>query len=153
MSNIMFQGDPEEQLKEMELPCELGMPLEELLAPREQNNRSQKPPRAQNKFILYRKHYIARARKNNPQRTAGMKARELSKEASQSWDSESNEVKRYFTIMAEVAVKRHKEMYPGYTYEPGKKKDKQVDLEESFSSSEDEFSEYLNYDQCDNLTE
>ncbi|CAG8843756.1 19999_t:CDS:1, partial [Racocetra persica] len=135
MSNIVLRNGLETLLEEMNKnpPCELGLSAEELLVPRKLK-KSKKPPRAQNKFILYRKHYVALMKKRCPQRT--VRTNELSREASRNWDSESNEVKRYFTILAEVAKDRHKAMYPGYIYEPEKKNKK------------DEFEEYIDYSQC-----
>ncbi|CAG8729566.1 5346_t:CDS:2, partial [Racocetra persica] len=126
MSNIIIQDDPEALLEEMNKnpPCEFGLSLEELLTPRKQKTKSQKPPRAQNKFILYRKHYVTRAKKENPQRTSGMKTHELSKEASQSWDSESNEVKRI-------------NKWP---------------LRKASDGVKEEFEEYIDFNQCGNLT-
>ncbi|CAG8813168.1 16767_t:CDS:1, partial [Racocetra persica] len=89
-------------------PYNLTLSLEELLAPRQQKI-PYKPPRAKNKFILYRTDYIARARKENPKRVGSMTTRDLSKEASESWKAQPAAVKQLFTVLAKVASERHKE--------------------------------------------
>ncbi|CAG8656084.1 15140_t:CDS:1 [Cetraspora pellucida] len=99
-----------------------ALPLKNLLNQRKHRKISQKPPRAQNKFILFRKEYTARARKENPDRIRSMKTHELSKEASENWKAQSAEVKQLFTVLAEIANEKHKATYPGYVYEPEKKK-------------------------------
>ncbi|CAG8597321.1 16684_t:CDS:1 [Gigaspora rosea] len=178
---IIFETDPDPEilLKEMmeDPPYELTLPLEELLAARK-NRKSQKPPRAQNKFILFRKDFTARARKEDPVRTKSMNTRDFSTEAKKEWDDQPAEVQQFFTILAKVATKKHKAMYPGYVYEPEKKQDKQVAAseenltndssdkqaaaseenfmddpqavsEENFmDDSSDEFEEYVDYSQC-----
>ncbi|CAG8809785.1 14807_t:CDS:1, partial [Racocetra persica] len=96
------------------------LPLDELLAPREQRE-SHNPPRSQNKFILFRKDYTARMRKENPNRTKSMKTRDLSKEASEAWKVQSVQVKQLFTVLADIANERHRVKYPGYVYMPEKK--------------------------------
>ncbi|CAG8470226.1 24025_t:CDS:2 [Gigaspora rosea] len=172
-----FQTDPEILLKEMMKapPYELTLSLEELLAPRKKK-KSQTPSRPQNKFILFRKDYIARTRKEDPVRSKAMNTRDFTEGAKQYWEVQPAEVHRFFTIMANIATKRHLATYPEYAYEPVKKKVKQVGVsEENFTSnssdkvseenfmddsqaavskesftddSSDEFEEYLNYYQC-----
>ncbi|RIB09387.1 hypothetical protein C2G38_2209064 [Gigaspora rosea] len=126
-NKIFFETDPEILMKEMmdDPPYELTLSLEELLAARKKR-KSQKPPRAQNKFILFRKDFTARARKEDPVRTKSMNTRGFSSEAKQQWNAQPAEVHQFFTILAKVATKKHKAMYPGYVYEPEKKQDKQV---------------------------
>ncbi|RIB09385.1 hypothetical protein C2G38_2044356 [Gigaspora rosea] len=126
-NKIFFETDPEILMKEMmdDPPYELTLSLEELLAARKKR-KSQKPPRAQNKFILFRKDFTARARKEDPVRTKSMNTRDFSTEAKKEWDDQPAEVQQFFTILAKVATKKHKAMYPGYVYEPEKKQDKQV---------------------------
>ncbi|CAG8773082.1 40927_t:CDS:1 [Gigaspora margarita] len=134
------QTDLEGSLKKMteETFYQTTLPPDVLLAPHKRKRRSGKPPRAQNKFILFRKDYIARVRKEDPVRTKSMNTRDFSKEAKQQWEVQPVEVKRLFTIMADVAAKRHKAMYPGYVYEP-EKKEKHVP---------EEFSEFIDYSHC-----
>ncbi|CAG8656072.1 15139_t:CDS:1 [Cetraspora pellucida] len=140
-----FNTDPQASLDEImkNPPYELTLQQEELLAPRKQKKKTRKAPRAQNKFILFRKDYTARVRRKEPRRAKSMKTQEFSKEASEKWEEQSTEVKRFFTILAEVATERHKMMYPEYKYEPEKKKDKQV-------AFNDEFEEFIDYSQCEN---
>ncbi|CAG8698812.1 22542_t:CDS:1 [Gigaspora margarita] len=131
---FIFETDPEDPetlLKEImeDPPYELTLSLEELFAARKKR-KSQKPPRAQNKFILFRKDYIAQARKEDPARTKSMNTRDFSTEAKQQWEDQPAVVHQFFTILANVATKKHKDMYPGYVYEPEKKKDKQVAVSE-----------------------
>ncbi|CAG8484550.1 11202_t:CDS:1 [Cetraspora pellucida] len=122
----------------------LTLTSEELLAPRKQRKIS-KPPRAQNEFIMFRKEYISRERKKDPNRIKSMKARELSKEASVAWKTESAEfpaMGQFFKILSDVAIERHRKAYPGYIYEPDKKKDKHKDEPEGW------FKEYIDINQC-----
>ncbi|RIB09383.1 hypothetical protein C2G38_2108716 [Gigaspora rosea] len=138
------QTDHEGSLKKMieKISYQITLPQEKLLAPHKRKRQSRKPPRAQNKFILFRKDYIARARKEDPVRTKSMNTRDFSKEAKQQWDAQPAEVKRLFTIMADVAAERHKATYPGYIYEPEKtekRKDKHLS---------EEFDEYIDYSHC-----
>ncbi|RIB07825.1 hypothetical protein C2G38_1915178, partial [Gigaspora rosea] len=74
--------------------------------------------RPQNEFILFRKEYIAYAKEQDPIRTRSISIDEISKEASQRWKSLPFQVKQLFTILAEIADKRHKLMYPDYVYKP-----------------------------------
>ncbi|CAG8845968.1 3501_t:CDS:1, partial [Racocetra persica] len=113
-----------------------------LLAPRKQRRGSQKPPRAQNKFILYRKDYTARIKKENPNRAKLMKTQDFSKEASYNWDSQSTDVKQFFTVLADTVNTIHKATYPGYVYEP-EKREKQVKDE-----YEELFEEIIDSTQC-----
>ncbi|CAG8730539.1 26584_t:CDS:2, partial [Gigaspora margarita] len=69
---------------------------------------------------------------------------EISKEASQCWKSLSFQVKQLFTILAEIANKRYKLMYPDYVYKPQKKEDifdEQMGFDEQMSFEEQTFSE------------
>ncbi|CAG8482786.1 22610_t:CDS:2 [Dentiscutata erythropus] len=160
MDSLIFGGSPEEALKEImkNPPYDLTLPVEELLSSRKRK-KSQKPPRAQNKFILFRKDYTARARKQDPDRTKLMNTHDFSREASQQWEDHSPQVKLFFTILATVATERHKAIYPGYVYEPEKKKDKPaspispVSLENFMGESSDEFEEYIDYSQCSKETD
>ncbi|CAG8541633.1 291_t:CDS:1 [Cetraspora pellucida] len=116
------------------LPIDLKLSVEEILAPREQN--TEKQPRPQNRFILYRKAYIAHAKEEDPDRTRSMSIDEISKEAAQNWETLPRQAKQFFTILAEIADKRHKQLYPDYIYRPQKKE------------TNEEFGEYIDYSEC-----
>ncbi|CAG8499542.1 1771_t:CDS:1 [Dentiscutata heterogama] len=114
--------------------------IEEILAPREQENNTQKQPRYQNKFILYLKECIAYEKTQDPLRTNPIS---LQKKAGENWERLPSQIKQLFTILAEIAAKRHKLKYPDYVYKPQKKEGKQASSEEhgQMSFEEQTFSE------------
>ncbi|CAG8584369.1 16945_t:CDS:1 [Dentiscutata heterogama] len=145
-------------LKKLPYKHKLTLSLEEILAPREQKKNAKNQPRPQNRFILFRKEYIAYAKKQDPARTRSICINEISNEASQHWKTLPPQVKRLFTILAKIADKRHKLMYPDYVYKPQKKESKQTSSEEQTSYEKSissnrvneilEFEEYINYNEC-----
>ncbi|KAF9562389.1 hypothetical protein CPC08DRAFT_761518 [Agrocybe pediades] len=80
------------------------------------------PPRPENSFFLYRKHYapvVLRDILSNPStRTTGTLQAQLSKKMSLRWKEEEN--KEYWYKLAEQAKEEHRRKYPNYVYRPNK---------------------------------
>ncbi|KAF4622642.1 hypothetical protein D9613_009043 [Agrocybe pediades] len=80
------------------------------------------PPRPENSFFLYRKHYapvVLRDILSNPStRTTGTLQAQLSKRMSIRWKEEEN--KEYWYKLAEQAKEEHRRKYPNYVYRPNK---------------------------------
>lgn len=76
--------------------------------------------RPQNAWILFRKNFATRVRKEHQNLAIG----EVSKRASNEWKKAPPKVKRLFGALAEVAKKRHKLIHPGSIYkgQPSSKK-------------------------------
>ncbi|CAG8756416.1 38706_t:CDS:1 [Gigaspora margarita] len=119
------------------LPYKLTLSIEEILAPRKQKKNTQNNPRPQNGFILFRKEFSAHVKEQNSIRIRSINAHEISKEASQYWDTLPPQVKQFFTILAKIADIRHKLTYPDYVYKPQKKGVERL-----------EFDDIIDFSQC-----
>ncbi|CAG8591810.1 8191_t:CDS:1 [Racocetra persica] len=114
-----------------QLPDKLTLSLEEILAPRDTEENAKKQPRSQNKFILFRKEYTAYVKKQDPDRAKSMNTDEISKGTSKHWETLPPQGKQLFTILSNIADKRHRMKYPNYVYKPQKKESKQTFSEET----------------------
>lgn len=73
-------------------------------------------PRPQNSFMIYRRNKYAELLFKGKERK---RLPEFSKDIADSWRKESDDVKKFFKIMARVAEKLHSIKYPDYKYQPG----------------------------------
>src|SRR5688572_22406686 len=80
-------------------PCELYIPIEELISPG--NKRKNSPKIPQNAFILYLKNY--RKTPGSPNKFG-----DASKEAGYAWNKkESDDVRKYFKLLEKLAVEKY----------------------------------------------
>ncbi|PKY49844.1 hypothetical protein RhiirA4_283456, partial [Rhizophagus irregularis] len=99
-------------------------------------------PRSQNSFMIYRRNKYAgllfkgEERKRSP---------EFSKDIADNWRKESNDVKKFFKIMARLAERLHSIKYPDYKNQPGPIKTKQK--KQKNNSSSEETVDHVNIDQ------
>ncbi|EED11557.1 mating type protein MAT1-2-1 [Talaromyces stipitatus ATCC 10500] len=111
-----------------------------------------KIPRPPNAFILYRKHYHAILKEQNPD----MHNNEISIAVGIKWNNESSEVKAHYKALADEAKRQHAQKYPNYQYAPRKHCEKKrrnsrrtaenfVDYE-TFSDDEEESSLQTSYE-------
>jgi hypothetical protein len=80
------------------------------------NYRTDKIPRPQNKYIIYRRDLCAKLALSNSTLTFV----NFSKFSSNNWKKESSEVKNIFDRLAEYAKVLHNRIYPNYKYSPKK---------------------------------
>ncbi|CAG8512393.1 8707_t:CDS:1 [Paraglomus occultum] len=99
-------------------PYALSLPLKELLEPARKTS-ALPPPRPMNPWIIFRKDLEGQLRFFNSERPRSMK--ETSATASFLWKNQPR-VKLYFTVLAKLAEKIHKDVYPDYCYRPSKSK-------------------------------
>ncbi|CAJ0858769.1 5478_t:CDS:2 [Entrophospora sp. SA101] len=79
----------------------------QLISPNPNNVDSIDIPKTQNAFLLYRKNYAAKHKSLESKKDW----KTLSKEAGYAWKNESDEVKRYFKILAKLAFEKHNLVY------------------------------------------
>nr|CAG8626548.1 5040_t:CDS:2 [Entrophospora candida] len=103
---VKSQLDNDEVRLLLKPPCELYLPIEELITPR---NNHKNPPRPQNCFMLYRKNYNKSSDSIND-------VIKVSKDAGKAWNNESGEVRKYFKILENMSLEKHKLIYPNYEY-------------------------------------
>ncbi|CAG8481862.1 3839_t:CDS:2 [Ambispora gerdemannii] len=117
--------DYDELLILSECPYKLTLSIEELTksAVKKRGN-SEKPPRPQNSWIIFRRDYEAQLRLFN-QHTK-QKVKETAKKCSLKWQELSNEVKHFFKILEKIACENHKNLYPNYKYKPRNAKDSNI---------------------------
>ncbi|CAG8543066.1 10551_t:CDS:1 [Paraglomus brasilianum] len=75
------------------------------------------PPRPQNGFIIFKKDFDAR-RRSVPSDTK-VDSKVMSKLAAFIWHSDEG-LRKYFNLLAKLALQIHKELYPDYDYKPKK---------------------------------
>jgi hypothetical protein len=97
----------------------LTLSLYDLIIPSE-NFRTGKIPRPQNSFIIYRRNYQASLALSDTT-NANATLDEVSKTSSNSWNKETQEVKKLFNLLAECAKEVHNFIYPNYVYNPSRK--------------------------------
>ncbi|CAG8524122.1 4649_t:CDS:2 [Ambispora gerdemannii] len=104
---------------------QLTLSIEELTKPavRKRDN-SDKPPRPQNSWIIFRRDYEAHLRLCNQH--IKQKVKETAKECSLKWRELSSETKHFFKILEKIACENHKSLYPNYKYKPKNAKDSSV---------------------------
>ncbi|CAG8460268.1 3128_t:CDS:1 [Paraglomus brasilianum] len=95
-------------------PYPLSLPLRELLKPMRKDATSS-PPRPMNGWIIFRRDLEGQLRFYYSGQPRSMK--ETSAIASNFWKNRPK-VKLYFTILAKLAEKVHKDVYPDYCYKP-----------------------------------
>ncbi|CAG8807216.1 27014_t:CDS:2, partial [Dentiscutata erythropus] len=88
--------------------------IEELVTCISQRSRPGKPPRPQNRFLLYRKNLSA----NLHNQLLGLGVKGISSLAAQLWNDESREVKEFYNRLADLAKRIHKKVYPYYKFTP-----------------------------------
>nr|AAK83344.1 mating type protein MAT1-1-3 [Cryphonectria parasitica] len=71
-------------------------------------------PRPRNSWILYRSEKSKLLHTERP----GLKAVDISSLVSEMWAFEPEEVKQYYTHLAEIEARQHREKYPEYRYTP-----------------------------------
>ncbi|CAG8531100.1 13208_t:CDS:1 [Ambispora gerdemannii] len=121
MNNNEYLTETELQLLN-EPPYELTLPIEELTKPaKKKRDDSDKPPRPQNSWIIFRKDCEANLRLRSPY--VKQKVKHTAKECSLKWKSQSSEVKHFFKTLEKIAHENHKHMYPNYKYKPKNAKD------------------------------
>ncbi|CAG8487948.1 14366_t:CDS:1 [Dentiscutata heterogama] len=108
-------------------PYQLTLEINKLISPPQNTRKAKKflknpqsasPPRPSNAFILFRRDFFEKQKRNGTK----MKLNDMSREAKNVWDNLSNEAKSYFDVLATWAKKRHDELYPNYKYDPKPKK-------------------------------
>lgn len=88
------------------------IPIDTLIRPQHKAN---KIPRLTNAYLLYRRNFQAKLKVGFGAKIS-MRMTFISKEASKSWKTETDEIKNIYSIIAEMAIKVHKKMYPSYLY-------------------------------------
>lgn len=111
-------------------PYNLTLPISELITPKDKDNRNDgvnnkkkkdqddNIPRPHNAFILFRIDYAARLKNSNNDQKVSIRI--VSQLASKQWRKESEEVKLFFKVLADLYQERHKALYPCYKYTPKK---------------------------------
>ncbi|CAG8469129.1 10955_t:CDS:1 [Ambispora gerdemannii] len=100
----------------------LTLAIEELTKPSaKKRDNPDKPPRPQNRWIIFRKDYEANIRLLNPD--VKQEVKRTAKGCSLKWKSQSREVKDFFKILEKIACKNHEHIYPNYKYRPKTSKD------------------------------
>ncbi|CAG8555945.1 7187_t:CDS:2 [Ambispora gerdemannii] len=98
-------------------PYQLTLSIEELTKPAVKNRgESDKPPRPQNSWIIFRKDYEANLRLCYQH--VKLKVKETAKECSLKWRKLPSEVKHFFKILEKIACANHQNLYPNYKYKP-----------------------------------
>ncbi|CAG8615006.1 10089_t:CDS:1 [Ambispora gerdemannii] len=121
MNNNEYLTETERQLLN-EPPYDLTLPIEELTKPaKKKRDSSDKPPRPQNSWIIFRKDYEANLRLCSPD--VKQKVKHTAKECSLKWKSQPSEVKHFFKTLEKIAYENHKHIYPNYKYKPKNAKD------------------------------
>ncbi|CAG8628093.1 6287_t:CDS:1, partial [Ambispora gerdemannii] len=104
---------------------QLTLSIEELTKPAvKKRGNSDKPPRPQNSWIIFRRDYEAHLRLRNQH--VKLKIKETAKECSLKWRKLSSEVKYFFKILEKIACENHKSLYPNYKYKPKNEKDANI---------------------------
>ncbi|PNS19690.1 hypothetical protein CAC42_7534 [Sphaceloma murrayae] len=85
-----------------------------------QTDRSSKPPRPPNSFILYRKHHHADMVAKNP----GLHNNRISQLIGSMWKAEPQAVRDQWKLKSEVVKAIHELEYPDYQYQPRKPSEK-----------------------------
>ncbi|CAG8678483.1 8118_t:CDS:1, partial [Scutellospora calospora] len=93
------------------------IPLYELVTPIE-NIRTQKIPRPQNSFVIYRRNIQAQIASSIASDNSIGKLDNVSKYAGKQWKKESKDIKELYGLIADCAKKVHDFLYPGYVYHP-----------------------------------
>ncbi|CAG8601171.1 3737_t:CDS:1 [Ambispora gerdemannii] len=106
-------------------PYQLTLSIEELTKPSvKTRGESDKPPRPQNSWIIFRRDYEAHLRlcyqHVKPQ------VKETAKECSLKWRNLPSEVKHFFKILEKIACKNHQNLYLNYKYKPKNTKDANI---------------------------
>ncbi|CAG8566852.1 12768_t:CDS:1 [Ambispora gerdemannii] len=100
---------------------QLTLSIEELTKPAvKKSGNSDKPPRPQNSWIIFRRDYEAYLRLRSQQ--VKLKIKETAKECSLKWRKLSSEVKCFFKVLEKIAFENHKSLYPNYKYKPKNEK-------------------------------
>ncbi|CAG8523595.1 13291_t:CDS:1 [Ambispora gerdemannii] len=103
---------------------QLTLSIEELTKPARKRGNSDKPPRPQNSWIIFRRDYEAHLRLCN--QDVKQKVKETAKECSLKWQELSSEIKPFFKILEKIAYENHKSLYPRYRYKPKNAKDSSI---------------------------
>jgi len=103
-------------------PYNLTLSVYELTTPKKQeknyvtNNEGDVViPRPHNAFIIFRNDYAARI-KDSPERKISIRL--ISQMASKQWKQESETVKLFFKLLADMYQHNHRRLYPQYKYSP-----------------------------------
>jgi len=98
----------------------LNIPIEQLIlnsfhscCPKHRREEIPKPQKPQNEWVLYIRNESASGNYNGPRKF-------VQKEIGNKWKNESQEIKIFFNILAEMALEKHKEIYPNYKYKSTK---------------------------------
>ncbi|CAG8451097.1 1181_t:CDS:1 [Acaulospora colombiana] len=118
IQQVISEIDPVTHLK---ILSQISVPIEELIRPTTKSRKSGGGiPRPQNLFVLYRRDLQAKlTAKFGPE--IGSHLPFVSKEASEGWKMEAQEVKNIYEFIAELAKKVHELTYPNYVYKPRKR--------------------------------
>ncbi|RIA80264.1 hypothetical protein C1645_6296 [Glomus cerebriforme] len=73
-------------------------------------------PRPHNAFIIFRNDYAAKVKRMSNQQKISIRL--ISKMASRQWKQESDVVKLFFKLLADMYQQRHKVIYPNYKFSP-----------------------------------
>ncbi|CAG8691838.1 945_t:CDS:2, partial [Ambispora gerdemannii] len=121
MNNNEYLTETERQLINKP-PYQLTLSIEELTKPAKKNrDNSDKPPRTQNSWIIFRKDYEANLRRRSPD--VKQEVKHTAKECSLEWKSQPSEVKHLFKTLEKIAYENHKHIYPNYKNKPKNVKD------------------------------
>ncbi|RIA95779.1 hypothetical protein C1645_756741 [Glomus cerebriforme] len=102
---------------------QIFLPIKELIAPLPKKSRTNKIPRPQNPFVIYRRDTQAKLVVEKGSKF-GSKLDYVSRVASKNWKNASNEIRNIYSFLAQLAKKIHEETYPDYVYQPKKKSDR-----------------------------
>src|SRR5438045_2249014 len=144
-NNEKYGPDPNKSnkdiVKEFIKSYPLNLEMDTLLTNSVTNRRHKKmqkirgnPPRPLNPYILYRRDKMASPEfKNRPAKDK--RAKDISKEIANCWNSETNEIKKFFYALARIAEKKHGEKFKNYEYKKPKNKQKTRKTENENESS------------------
>ncbi|CAG8613706.1 uncharacterized protein OCT59_024966 [Rhizophagus irregularis] len=108
-------------------------------------------PRPQNSFVIYRRNKNAELfNVKREERKRLPEFSEISKDIADSWSKESDDVKKFFKIMARMAERLHSIKYPYYKYQPGPIKTKQ---KKQKNNPSEETVDHVNINQPANLVD
>ncbi|CAG8560372.1 3133_t:CDS:1 [Diversispora eburnea] len=116
----------EEMLKNP--PYQLFLSIDELISPSKNSRASKKfekkirgPPRPLNDYFIFRKNFEVYIR-SQQNAISATNVGNVSRFASCEWKKQPPTVKLFFKFLAEMAKNKHKEMFPGFKYNPKRHK-------------------------------
>jgi len=108
---LQNESDPAHPVKESNLPSDVL------------NQSATRPRRPANAWILYRSHKMKNLKPTEPSAPRRTQA-DISKLIAEMWKNETEEVKKYYETLSDLAKVEHHAQYPTYRFQPAKKAEK-----------------------------